>query len=198
MKNNKKIRSTTVYDTILSRRSIRRFKQEKIPVDILKKCVNAARLAPSAANLQPLEFIIVNDEKLSLRIFRTLGFAGYLSDWNPDESEKPASYIIILCNDPKNKWYIRDASFAAENIMITAESYKVGSCVLCNIKREKIRDILKIPKEIIIDSIIALGYKKENPKTVEYKKSVKYYHNKNKVLQVPKKALEKITHFNAY
>jgi len=198
MLNNKKIRSTTVYNTILSRRSIRCFKQAKIPVDILKKCVNAARLAPSAANLQSLEFIIVNNEKISLEIFKTLGFGGYLPDWNPSETEKPNSYIVILCNDPKNKWYIRDASFAAENIIITAESFDIGSCVICNIKKEKVRNILKIPKELIIDSIVAMGYKKERPKIVPYKKSVKYYHSENKVLHVPKKSLDKITHFNKY
>ena len=46
------------YDAILSRRSIRKFKQKSISIELLKKFVNGARLAPSAANLQPLEFII--------------------------------------------------------------------------------------------------------------------------------------------
>jgi len=187
-----------VYNTIISRRSIRSFTQEEIPIDILKKCANAARLAPSAANLQTLEFIIVKDEKKCSRIFETLGFAGYLSDWDPDISEKPMAYLIILCNDPKNKWYARDASFAAENIMLTAESYNIGSCVLCNIKKEDIKEILNIPNKLIVDSVVALGYKKEQPKVVEYKDSIKYYHNKNKVLHVPKKSFEKIVHIDKY
>mgnify|MGYP006303208711 CR=1 FL=1 len=186
------------YKTILSRRSIRSFKQEKIPEDLLNKCVNAARLAPSAANLQPLEFIIVNDQEKCTKLFETLGFAGYLSDWNPNISEKPTAYIVILCNDSKNKWYIRDVSFAAENIMITAESFDIGSCVLCNIKKNQVKKILDIPDKVIVDSIVALGYKKEHPKIVKYKDSVKYYHDKNKVLNVPKKSFEKIVHFNKY
>lgn len=187
-----------VYNTIISRRSIRSFTQEEIPIDILKKCANAARLAPSAANIQPLEFIVVKDEKKCSRIFETLGFAGYLSDWNPSPSEKPMAYIVIICNDAENKWYVRDASFAAENIMLTAESNDIGSCVLCNIKKEDIKEILNIPNKLIVDSVVALGYKKEHPKVVDYKDSIKYYHNKNKVLHVPKKSFEKIVHIDKY
>ena len=58
-----------VYDAILSRRSIRRFQQKQISIDLLKKFINAARLAPSAANLQPLEFYIVNDKELCSKVF---------------------------------------------------------------------------------------------------------------------------------
>jgi nitroreductase len=187
-----------VYKTIISRRSIRRFKQEKIPIDILKKCVNSARLAPSAANLQPLEYIILKDEEKCNKLFEMIGFAGYLPDWNPSLDEKPMAYIIILCSDQKNKWYFRDASFAAENIILTAESYDIGSCVLCNIKKEKIKKLLKIPDEIIVDSVVALGYKNEQPKIVDYKDSVKYYHDKTMVLNVPKKPFEQLCHIDRY
>ena len=52
----------TFYETIIKRRSIRRFKDMPVPYQILNNCVNAARLAPSAANLQPLEYIVVDEE----------------------------------------------------------------------------------------------------------------------------------------
>jgi len=190
--------SEEIYDTILKRRSIRSFKQKEIDFEILKKCVNAGRLAPSAANLQPLEFIIVNEKKTCSKIFNALGFAGYLKDWNPKESESPAAYIVILCNDPNNKWYVRDASFASENIVLTAEGYKIGSCVICNIDKEKIRDILKIPEKIIIDSVIALGYKNEKSVIKDYTDSVKYYKDKDNVLHVPKKKMENVMHINKF
>ena len=51
-----------LYETIIRRRSIRRFKDMPVPYGVLEKCVNAARLAPSAANLQPLEYIVVDEE----------------------------------------------------------------------------------------------------------------------------------------
>ena len=53
-----------VYNVILKRRSIRRFKQDKIPIDILEKLVNSARVSASAANLQPLEYIIITNNHL--------------------------------------------------------------------------------------------------------------------------------------
>ncbi len=186
------------YKTIISRRSIRSFKQKEIPINILKKCVNAARLAPSAANLQPLEFIVIKDKEKTDQIFETLGFAGYLKDWNPSKSESPMAYIVIVCNNPNNKWYMRDASFAAENIMLTAESFDIGSCVLCNIKKDKIKKILDIPKEIIIDSVVALGYKNEQSKVIDYKDSIKYFYSEGKVLRVPKKKLEDVMHTDKY
>lgn len=196
MKNEEK--ENKIYNTIISRRSIRKFKQKKIPIDILKKCVNAARLAPTAANLQPLEFVAVNNKELCNKIFEFLGFAGYLKDWNPGLSESPVAYIIILLNDSKNKWSIRDASFAAANITLTAESYDIGTCVLCNINKEKIRNILKIPESILIDSVVALGYKDEESIIEDFTDSVKYYRDEKNVLHVPKKKLEEILHINKF
>ena len=61
-----------VYDAVLKRRSIRKFKQERIPLDILKQLVNAARVAPQASNFQPMKYIIVEDNELVKSIFNTI------------------------------------------------------------------------------------------------------------------------------
>jgi nitroreductase len=191
--------SMDTYKSILSRRSIRRFQQKKIDTQTLKKMVNAARLAPSAANLQPLEFFVVDEKNLCDKIFECTGWAGYIKPtWKPSESERPVAYIIILVNDKNNTWYLRDASFAAGNIVLTAESDGIGSCILCNINREKIREILDIPEEIIIDSLVALGYKAEQPVATDLTDSVKYWRDDKEVLHVPKKKLEEIIHINKF
>jgi len=190
-----------VYDVILSRRSIRRFQQKEIPLDLLKKFVNAARIAPSAANLQPLEFFVVTDKELRTKVFKTLGWAAYIKPtWSPDKNERPMAYIIIIVkNHEKNPWYVRDSSFAAENIMLTAESEGIGSCILCKIDREKLHSILKLPKEYHVDSVIALGYKSENPVIVDMKDNdVKYWRDENEVLHVPKRKLQDIIHINNF
>ena len=198
MSKNNRSPGTNVYDTILSRRSIRRFQQKPIETEMLRKLVNAARLAPSAANLQPLEFFVVNDKKLCSEIFETIGWAGYLKDWSPDKDEQPAAYIIILAKETKNQWYLRDASLASENIVLTAESEGIGSCILLNVKKDKIREILEIPKDIEIDSVIALGYKAEKCVVEDIKDSVKYWRDKNQVLHVPKRKLKDIMHVNKF
>ena len=60
--------------------------------------VETARLTPSAANRQPFKYRIVCDEEENEKVFRLLGFAGYLKDWDgPSEGEKPTGYIVITC-----------------------------------------------------------------------------------------------------
>lgn len=188
-----------IYKIINKRRSIRRYKQKPIILDILIKFVNAARLAPSAANLQPLEFCIVNDKDLCLKVFKAISWAGYIKpEWHPTEDERPVAYIILLVNDSKNPWYLRDVSFAASNIVLCAEGLGIGSCVLCKINKEKIRKSLKIPKQIIIDSVIALGYKAEQPIVENIVDSVKYYRDEKQILHVPKRKIKDILHINQY
>ena len=188
-----------VYDAIVARRSIRRFKQEPIKLELLKKFVNAARLAPSAANLQPLEYFIVYDKNLCSMVFKTLSWAGYIKPkWSPNENERPTAYIIILVKESSNNWYQRDASFAAENIVLAAEGERIGSCVLCKIDKDKLRDELNIPEEIIIDSVIALGYKQEKSVVEDFKDSIKYWRDENNIMHVPKKNSDEITHINEY
>jgi nitroreductase len=199
MININKNKTISTYDVIISRRSIRRFKQKQIKIEILKKLINAARLAPSAANLQVLEYIIVNNKNLCSKIFNTIGWAAYIKPtWSPKKEERPTSYIIILTNNIDNKYYIRDVSLATENIVLAAESEKIGSCILLNIKRNEIRKILKIPDNLHIDSVIALGYKGEQPVIENIKDSVKYWRDKNNILHVPKRKLEDIIYINEF
>lgn len=188
-----------VYDIILSRRTIRRFQQKPIRMELLRRFVNAARVAPSAANLQPLEYFVVTEKELCSKIFETLGWAGYIKPkWAPSKAERPTVYIVILVKDVGNKYYLRDVGLATENIVLAAEAEGVGSCILCNIDRDRIREILKIPKTLHVDSVIALGYKAEQPVVEDFKDSVKYWRDENNVLHVPKRRLEDIIHINKF
>ena len=137
-----------VYDAIISRRTIRRFQQKPIKINLLRKFVNAGRLAPSAANLQPLEYFIVTEKELCSKIFEMIGWAVYITPkWTPSLEERPTAYIVILVNDINNKFYTRDVSLASENIVLAAEGEGIGSCILCNINRNKIQEILKIYRQ---------------------------------------------------
>ena len=189
----------SIYEAILSRRTIRRFKQKPVDVKLLKKFVNAARVAPSAANLQPLEYFIISEKKLCARVFETLGWAGYIKPkWTPDESERPTAYIVILVRDDLNKYYKWDVGLSAENIMLVAEEQNIGSCILLNINRKKLREILGIPDSLYIDSVIALGYKSETAIMEDMVDSVEYYRDENKVLHVPKRKITDILHINTF
>jgi nitroreductase len=196
---NRVIMDNNVYETILSRRSIRCFKQKPIDIRLLKRFVNAARVAPSAANLQPIEYFIVCKKKLCEQVFETLGWAGYIKPkWTPDKSERPTAYIVMLIREDINKYYKWDVGLSAENIMLVAEEQNIGSCILLNINRTRLREILGISDSFYIDSVIALGYKSETAIMEDMFDSVEYYRDEKKVLHVPKRKLSDILHINKF
>ena len=190
----------SLYELILSRRSIRQFSQNPISKNILEKLINAARLAPSAANLQPLEFIAVDDENVRKNIFPCLRWAAYIAPrGNPEPGHEPASYVVVLVNTRiKKKGYEYDVGAAIENMILAAWEMGIGSCWLLSIDRDKIRRVLEVPGDYVIDSVLALGYPAERPVVENMKDSVKYWKDSQGQLHVPKRKFEHIIHFNKF
>ena len=87
-----------VREALLRNRSRRRFYQDYIiPENDLMTIADAARLSPSGRNIQALKFLISSNQHLNSRIFPTLAWAGYLTEWpGPEEGERPYAYIIQL------------------------------------------------------------------------------------------------------
>ncbi|MFH1075734.1 MAG: nitroreductase family protein [Pseudomonadota bacterium] len=188
-----------VYDCIMQRRSIRRFQQTKIQLEVLNRLLNAARVAPSAANKQPLEYIIITNRDLREKVFQTLKWAAYIApEGTPQEEEKPAAYIIVLVNNyHKGPDFARDAGAAIENILLAATEEGLGTCWLRSIDFDRIVKIFDMPDHIEVDSVIALGYPAESPKIVDLTESVRYF-RENGVHLVPKRLLENIMHVDGY
>lgn len=191
----------SVYKTIIKRRTIRRFKQKPITRAILQKLVNAARLAPSAANIQPLEYVIVNKKQICDEIFKNIHWAGYIAPrGNPPVGKQPTAYVIILVNKKVviAKYAAYDVGAAAQNILLAAWEKKIGSCWMKAIDYKKISKILRVPKGFNVDSLISLGYKDESPCIYPTKKSIRYYKDKKGRLHVPKRELASIIHYNKF
>ena len=195
-----------VFETILKRRTIRRFKQEPVPFQTLKKLADAGRLAPSGANLQPCEFIAVDDPEVTGKIFTCLKWAAYIAPYgDPPPDLRPVAYIIISANSGINKAYERDCAAAIVSMILTALEQGLGSCWMGSVNREKIREILSIPAHMEIDSVIALGYPAEDhvpedlpPGQPVTRDSIKYYKDNSGRLHVPKRNLQDLLHHNRY
>lgn len=183
-----------VYELILKRRTIRKFRQDKIERSILEKLINAARYAPSAANLQPIKYIIVDEPEKVEEVFENVKWAGYIApEGNPSEGEKPVAFIIILADtEIRRSDYELDIGAAAQNIFLAAFEEEIGTCWMGAINRDEIRSILQIPERYIINTVIALGYIGENPVSEDENGSIKYYKDKDGVLHVPKRKLKDI------
>jgi nitroreductase len=191
----------TIFELIKKRRTIRRFKQNSIPIDVLTSIVDTARKAPSAANKQPLEFILVNDTNLLPPLFSHTRWAAYLpkEDGPPPGGQRPVAYVVVLVNKAQTleKWTAHDSGAAIENMILAALSKGIGTCWIGSLNRESISELLNIPKEYNVDSVLALGYPDEQPQEVVFTDSVKYY-KKNGTLFVPKKTFDETFHHNKF
>ena len=190
--NNKK---RQVYKTIITRRTIRRFKQRQISEINLIRLINAARLAPSAANLQPLEFIIIKNKAICNRLFPHLRWAGYITPHGaPAADKQPVAYIAILVNKNKAqpKYAAYDVGAAAQSILLAAWEQGLGGCWMQAINRRRIRQILNIAQHNYLDSIISLGFRAETPIIEKYNNSVKYWKDTRGILHVPKRDIVEV------
>jgi len=190
----------SVYDLILSRRSIRQFLPEPVPREILKKLVNAGRLAPSGANRQPLEFVVIDEKKVTERIFPYLKWAGYINpEGDPKPGHEPTAYIVVVANTGiRKKAYEWDAGAAMENMILTALEEGIGTCWIASVEREEVRKIINLPEGFIIDSVLALGYPDESPVMEDMTHSVEYWKDDQGRLHVPKRKLDTVLHFNKF
>jgi len=189
-----------IYEKIKERRTIRKYLDKDVPREILIKCVDAARLSPSAANLQPLKYVIVDDKKLLKEVFSTLRWAGYLpEEYKPKEKDMPRAYIVILLDKNIRQTPGHDAGIAAMSISLVAHDEGLGSCILGNIDREKLREILNIPDHLDIVLVVSLGYPAEKPVVDKLRDNdIRYWVDENGVLHVPKRDLESIVIWNKY
>jgi nitroreductase len=185
-----------IKDLIAKSRSYRRFFQE-VAIDkrVLRELVELARLSPSAANLQPLKYILCCEPKKNALIFQHLAWAGYLKDWpGPSEGERPSAYIIILGDTEIARSFGCDHGIAAQSILLGAAEKGLGGCIIGTVKREELRKALEIPSRYEILIVLALGKPKE---TVVIEPAgpagdIKYWRDNQGVHHVPKRSLDSI------
>lgn len=188
-----------LFECIHKRTSIRRFTQEPIPISQLKKIIEAVRIGPSAANLQPLEYVIVNKSEICDRIFSHTAWAGYLKpQWTPEPNERPTAYITIVNTQTQNNYVDFDVGIAMAYITLTAQSFDIGSCILCKLNRDELKRILEIPEKFELKALVALGRKDEVVTREENNDDVKYWRDEQDVFHVPKKSLSNLIHEQTY
>jgi nitroreductase len=185
-----------IAELIEQNRSCRRFFQkESVPTDTLRSLVNLARLSASAANLQPLKYILCNDPRKNEMVFSCLAWAGYLKDWpGPPEGERPSAYIIVVGDIDIAKTFAIDLGIAAQSILLGAREQNLAGCMIGSIKKELLREVLQIPDRFEIILVIALGKPKETVvlEEMEPGASVKYWRDEHGTHHVPKRPLAEI------
>lgn len=186
----------TVKDLLANNRSYRRFDQSRLLDEkTLTDLVGLATLCPSAANRQPLKYMISWEPERNAEIFPHLRWAGALKDWpGPAESERPAGYIIILGDTRVATNFYCDHGIVAQSILLAAVEAGLGGCMLASINRDGLRQTLAIPEHFEILLVLALGQPSETV-VLEHDTSpdkVPYWRDAQSVHHVPKRPLEEI------
>lgn len=194
------------YDAAIKRRSIRRFKNKAVTYEVLEKCINASRLAPSGRNQQLNEYIVINDTKVLPGIFENIGGSAKLppDKGGPRPEQTARAYTLILINKEREGDAARrrvtliDVGMAAENIILTAFEQGLGCCPILMFNEVDLKLLLEIPESYDIALAIAMGYPDESPVADVAADSLNIYVDDKGIRHVPKRKLGDVIHWNKF
>lgn len=188
-----------VSQAIAQRRSIRRFRREKPPHEALLRVLEAARLAPTTTNRQPLAFALVESDAMCEKVFPHTMWARLIPDGSagPDEKTQPSCYVVILVDRNIMQNADNDAGAAAMSMLLQAQSDGIASCWLASVERKEILSLLSLDSErYALHTVVALGYPAMQSRAVPMQgDSTAYYLESKDSLCVPKRAAEDILFF---
>ena len=187
---------TSLRELVLRNRSYRRFNEShSISRETLVELVDLARCTASAANRQPLKYIISTSPETNAQIFSCLAWAAYLKDWKgPVPGERPSAYIIILIDEKISKDWWCDDGIAAQTILLGAVEKGLAGCILGSIQKERLRSELSIPEHLMIRLVLALGKPAESItlEDLEPGGDIRYWRDEKGIHHVPKRKLEEL------
>ncbi len=175
---------------VKNRQSVRKYLAKAVPREILERCLEAARLAPSACNSQPWSFIVVDDPKLK----NELAEAAFAGIYSTNAFAKKAPVIVVVVREQSNyaarlggyfrnlQYSLIDIGIAGEHFVLQAEDLGLGTCWIGWFNEEAVKSLLNVPKDKKIDVLIALGY--AGPKAVKGERK--------------REPLKKMSSFNSY
>ena len=158
-------------EEIYQRRSIRKYTNKEIPVEILEKILKAGMNAPSAKNTKPYEFLVVKDKNNLQKLASVKPNAYMAKDSNVT--------IVMMSKEPTEFWKL-DLGATIQNMLLEASSYDIGSCWI-GINKEQ-GDIIKqefdIPEDLQVISMVSFGYKGEEKEKNDYYEPKKIHYEK--------------------
>lgn len=169
-----------ITECIVSRRSIRKFKDTVPEIDIIDDIISTCAYAPSWKNSQTASYIVIIDGETKQAITDSMDFLPNRASCNSapvlvvmttttgiSGYNKDGSYSSVR----KDGWQMFDAGIACQTFCLAAHSRGLGTVILGIYNDEAVRKILKIPDDKIITAIIAAGYADQNPTAPKRKDS---------------------------
>lgn len=157
-----RISPEAVLALLKSRRSIRRYRPDPVPDEMVEGLLEAGRWAPSASNRQPWHFIVVRDPAILQEVAQHAAY--FVIRW-AHVAEAPL--LIVLCGEARSRIYRQflheDIGLAGSQIMLQAKALGLGTCWIGALDRKAIRGILKVPDHVEIVGLLTVGFPAEDP-----------------------------------
>ena len=144
-------------EAIKKRASVRTYKPDPVPREVLEELVECGRRAPSAMGVHPWHFVVVTEKAMLRRIAESTDYGRFIAD-------APAC-IAVLCED--GKYYLEDGCAAVENILIAVAAHGLGACWVAGDKKPyagAVREVLGAPPSHRLIALLPIGYPTSTPK----------------------------------
>ena len=188
-----------IMELLKTRRTYRRFEQKAISDEILEDMLTAARYASSAANKQPISYVVVRTPEKIKEVFDLTKWAGYFPNdtGRPKAGEEPVLFIGIVENLDISKNYAdTDAGLAISNLTLAAWSHGVGSCMIGACNKPKLSEMFGLTENQQLHTVVAFGYPSHKSYIEDVKDGeIKYYLDENQDYVVPKRKLDDIVKY---
>lgn len=182
-----------------TRRTYRRFEQKEISQDIIDEILTAARLASSAANKQPLSYIVIKEADKVAEVFSHTKWAGALppEQGQPKENERPVLFIAVVKNLDINRDCDTDAGLAISNMTLAAWNRGVGSCMIGACNKPALAEMFGLTQQQMLHTVVAFGYPSHVSHIVDMEDPAqfKYYLDENRDYCVPKRKLSDVVRY---
>jgi len=152
-----------VYEAIRLRRSTRSYKPDPIPQEVLDRLLEAMRLAPSGANRQPWQFVVVRDANIRKQLVPAC---------MNQEQVAQAPVVIVASgreSDAAPTCFVKDLSIALTHLMLAARSEGLGTCWIGAFEEGKVKGVLGVPEDVSVVALMTVGYPIEWPEPRERK-----------------------------
>lgn len=138
-----------VFECVSTLSSIRGYLKKEVPEDVIMEVLEAGRLAPSAHNDQPWQFVLIRDKSKLMDMKKYCLSGSFISQ---------ADFAVVVVTYPASKWHEIDTTRAIQNMALTAWSNKLGTCWIGRLDEKGLKHYLNIPDKLKVLTVLPFGY----------------------------------------
>ncbi len=189
----------SIMESLVTRRTYRRFDQRPVPQDVVEDMIEAVRLSSCGANRQAVRLVIIQKPEDVARVQPLVKWAAYLppEQGTPKPEELPTLFVAVVQDTAIPGDLATDTGIALANLTLAAWDKGVGSCIMGAIDRPRLSEMMGLSDGMVLHSMVALGYPSHTSRVVPMTEQtgVKYYLDEERNYCVPKRSAEEIARY---